>query len=219
MFNPKYLMSFDVESVGLHGEGFAVGWVVVDLGTGLEVASGMEACDPDTADGTGVDRIWIQENIPDIQPTCPNPLAVRNRFWSEWHVWKSKGAVLAADCPWPVEARFLMECIRDRPDRAMDGPYPLIGIESLLWSAGMDPLGTYIRRGDEEKHNPLGDARQSARVMANALKRIATWREAYRDAIVEITGDTDGGVDPEDFEAAIDKCGELEEEARRDPGA
>lgn len=42
-------MVFDVESIGLHGEGFAVGYVV--LQDCREVECGMFACDPSKAAG------------------------------------------------------------------------------------------------------------------------------------------------------------------------
>jgi len=48
------ILSFDVESVGLHGQGFAVGWVV--LQDGQEVSSGYAACPIDAAKGARSDR-------------------------------------------------------------------------------------------------------------------------------------------------------------------
>ena len=55
----KYMI-FDVESIGLHGEGFAVGYVVVN-GDGKTLEEGMFVCDPDEAQGTPVNRRWIED--------------------------------------------------------------------------------------------------------------------------------------------------------------
>jgi hypothetical protein len=80
----------------------------------------------------------------------------------------------AADCAWPVEARFLARCVNDKPrEREWQGPYPLMEIASYLEAAGMDPMKEYDRLPSElPKHNPLCDARQSARMLSMALARI-----------------------------------------------
>ena len=61
MSNQARRMVWDVESVGLHGEGFAVGWVVL-LGA-EEVSAHWIACPPDEAKGSKKDsdlwrRMW-----------------------------------------------------------------------------------------------------------------------------------------------------------------
>lgn len=176
-------MVFDVESVGLHGEGFAAGWVVID--GGREVASGRSACPPDAAAGTEQGRSWVAANVPPLATSRPEhwppevrtpyeprtPKDVRAHFWAVWTEWKGRGAVLAADVPWPVEARFLLQCVDDSPDaREWQGPYPLLDVASVRLAAGLDPLGTEERRPDESPaHDPLADARQSARLLAEAL--------------------------------------------------
>jgi hypothetical protein len=80
--------------------------------------------------------------------------------------------MLAADCAWPVEARFLAACVDDQPEqRAWEGPYPLIDIASVRLAAGLDPLATVERLPSEmPAHDPLADARQSARLLIEALK-------------------------------------------------
>ena len=114
-------MVFDVESIGLHGDGYAVGYVVIQDGN--EVESGMFACPASKANGADSDRLWVYENIPQIAPDSPDPLAVRENFWCRWMEWKAKGALLAADCAWPVEARFLAACV----DAAYVAPLPRFG--------------------------------------------------------------------------------------------
>lgn len=163
-------MVFDVESIGLHGDGYAVGYVVIQ--DGKEVESGMFACPASKANGADSDRLWVYENIPQIAPDSPDPLAVRENFWCRWMEWKAKGALLAADCAWPVEARFLAACVDALPDeRRFTGPYPLVEISTWMMAAGQDPMKTHTRLESElPQHNPLADARQSARLLMEAIE-------------------------------------------------
>lgn len=172
--NPKYWFVFDVESIGLHGAAFAFGFVVLDS-EGKTVAEGLECCSM-----VGIwqynghpkeDRQWVADNVPDLEPTVRSEHALREAFWYHWREWKSKGAVMVADCPWPVESRFLVECVGDAPHaRKWEGPYPLIDVASVLLAKGLDPMATYPRRENElPAHDPLNDARQSARLLKEAL--------------------------------------------------
>lgn len=172
--NPDLFMVFDVESIGLHGEGFAVGYVVVDR-LGKEVASARFACDPQLASGTDEARRWVAEHIPSLTPTHASPVEVRAEFWAAWLVWKAKGAILFADCLWPVEARFLAQCVDDAPvTREWEGPYPFHEIATVLLAAGKNPTDKLPRKYDEiPEHDPLADARQSARILIENLKAIA----------------------------------------------
>jgi hypothetical protein len=172
-------MVFDVESIGLHGEGFAVGWVVVRDSTGERVAEGLFACPPEKAAGSAQGREWIAGNVPAIEVTHDDPFDVRRAFWAEWLKWKTLGAVLAADVPWPVEGRFLNACVDDNPrhfspnQREMEGPYPLIDIHSFRVLAPMtkeSEFGPKRIEGELPEHNPLCDARQSARMLLMAIR-------------------------------------------------
>lgn len=166
MKKPRYYMVFDVESVGLHGEGFAFGCVVMDA-IGRAITEYRHGCPTKEAHGTDEDRMWVDEHV---QHTVDffNPLQVRNRFWQIWEIWKGQGAILVADCCWPVEANFLSACVKDNPEnRKWEGPYPLHDIASMLLVNGVDPLSQFLRLPNElPVHNPLLDARQSARIFA-----------------------------------------------------
>lgn len=181
---PPFYFVFDVESVGLQGIGFAVGWVVVDR-AGKEHASGLMSCALSAAVEVvdGDDVLWCQNNVvPALAATMdkliavPDPRSLRIAFWSAWVLWKEQGAVMAADCPWPVEARFLHDIINTRFGKHrlahdFDGPYPLIDVASVRLAKGLDPLETGERLPCElPAHNPLADARQSARLLIEALK-------------------------------------------------
>ncbi len=170
----EIFMVFDVESVGLHGEGFAVAWWVVDR-SGKRIASASYYCDPAEAVGTDEDRAWVAENVR-VTPIghCRTTNHVRDEFWRAWVYAKKQGATLWADCCWPVEARFLAACVDDDPAaRAWEGPYPLHDVASVRLAAGFDPLATVERLPHElPAHNPENDARQSARLLIEALDLI-----------------------------------------------
>jgi len=161
---------FDVESVGLHGEGFAVGFVVQE--DGKNIASGSCACSADAARGDASDRKWVAENVtlPAQHVPRSSPREVREWFWGVWTRYKAEGAELWTDCGWPVEANFLAACVADEPlGRKWEGPYPLLDVAVMFRAVGWNPLGTYPREDDElPAHNPLNDARQSARLLLTA---------------------------------------------------
>ncbi len=126
----KRRMVFDVESVGLHGEAFAVGYLVL-LGDSV-LSEAWAYCPPSKAKGTQEGRDWVAQNcpwaekgmsaktreeneiLPGIRKLTPAELA--NWFWQSWLIEKSQGAQLWADVSWPVEARFLTLAVEsDRP--------------------------------------------------------------------------------------------------------
>lgn len=170
MIKERHLV-LDVESVGLHGEGFAVGYVVIDR-AGNELESGYAACDPSTASGTQDDFQWIESNVIPHLPLATHdiPRGVRDYFWRVWESWRDE-VTLWADCAWPVEANFLSACIKDDAlNRGFDGPYPLSEIAVVLMLAGLDPLDIFDRLDTEKPaHHPTKDARQSARLLMTHL--------------------------------------------------
>ena len=184
---PRKFMVFDVESVGLHGEGFAVGFVVVDE-YGKELDAGRFACSPDTATSPGgrEAREWVRKNVPEFKDTgCRTPLGVRRSFWDKYEEWKKQGVVLVGEVCWPVEARFLLQCIEDQHAyRGWNGPYPLIDLASILLADGQDPIQLFDRRPNElPVHDPLADARQSARILIETLRNLDSTRETRRGPV------------------------------------
>lgn len=163
----KPFFIFDVESIGLRGEGFAVaGGVFRD---GQLLTQFLFACDPQVARGKLRDREWVTAHVPRLTPTHDFPYDVREAFVKEWISLQPiyPGLTMAVECGWPVEANFLSECAREHPDFQ---PYPVHEIASVLLSAGMDPLATYDRRADElPKHHPTADMKQSARLLFEGL--------------------------------------------------
>jgi len=171
--NHELFMVFDVESVGLHGDGFAVAWVVVTE-SGQRLQEGCLSCDPAQCDGTRENHQWVRENVPLLERTSPTKHHLRDAFWHAWRSWADLGAVLVADCAWPVEANFLSACVaQNHTEREWQGPYPLHDLASVLLALGAaDPLAVTERLPDElPAHHPLMDARQSARQLLHSLNQ------------------------------------------------
>ena len=171
---PRFLMVFDVESIGLHGEGFAVSWLVVDTHQGIWIDEQTHACNPSLASGTDADRLWVANNVPTIGANCASPAEVRSVFWHAWLRWREQSAWLAADAAWPVETNFLSACIRDvGSDAHFLGPYPLIDIDALAVATGHLRHAELARKADElPVHDPAADARFSARRLMTLLAAI-----------------------------------------------
>lgn len=174
---PNYYFIFDVESIGLHGEGFAVAGGIYKEG-GNAIREFTYACPPLNATGNREDRDWVHANVVSIPPTHNYPNEVRQAFWTEWLNAKNKfnGIQMYVECGWPVEARFLNLCVDDSKDsRNWQGPYPLHEIASVMLAAGMDPMATYDRQFKElPAHHPLADARLSARLFFEAKNKIVS---------------------------------------------
>jgi hypothetical protein len=166
----KKFFVFDVESIGIHGEGFAVGFVVVDT-EGNRLDSGLFSCPSGCARGSADGHAWVGENCPPLLVTHDSPWMVRAAFWKVWLGWKCSDVVMVADCAWPVEARFLAQCVDDRfIEREFAGPYPLHDLASVFLALGQDPTKIMDRLPEElPSHNPLCDAKQSARLLLSAI--------------------------------------------------
>lgn len=186
---------FDCESVGLHGQTFAVAGGIYDArGKAVEGSEFVLACDAISEMGVEgrslEDMTWVAENVelPEGFVRCESPYELRENFWRLWEMAKVgfSGILMAVECGWPVEARFLIACIADSPlARNWDGPYPMHEIASIMLAAGMDPKASYDRLPEElPAHNPLADARQSARLLSQALATLSEQAEAawkYQD--------------------------------------
>lgn len=150
------LLILDVESVGLNGEGFAWGAVLVQDN---EVhAERIRWCHPDKAIGNHAGRIWVNENVVPALiratgvPNCETAREVRDEFWAWYSHYDPQ--IVAADTIWPVEATFLSACIADDPDpRYFNGPYPFWDISTLRAVGLIERAPNY--------HDPLMDARES----------------------------------------------------------
>jgi hypothetical protein len=166
------VMVLDVESIGLHGEAFAFGYTCIAEDS--VIAHMRWSCPPESAQGSDEDRQWVAENVPAFAPDCASPKELREMFWQQWLQWRQRGALLAADVAWPVEANFLRACVQDDPKtRNWQGPYPLLDIASVLWVAGINPIQSHRRLdGELPAHDPLKDSAQSARLLREAVRKL-----------------------------------------------
>jgi len=185
-----YYFVFDVETVGLYGPPFALGYVVCDK-DGIELESNgfwVNVFQPTTLQSykqdwsfTDQDVKWVKENVlPAVRTSGENHLHERTtmnelllQFWKLWEFAKKMypKMVLAADCPYPVETSFIKQVLELRDAANMENsPYPFLDVASMLIARGLDPMADW-QRYEEEKpiHNPLADARQSARLLMSVL--------------------------------------------------
>jgi hypothetical protein len=181
------ILSFDVESNGLQGTAFAVGAVVLDTETCVQLTRFTGRVDIHLMETIDV---WVEANVlPHIGDLDYYGLGghsrlvdMRDAFWAWLQEWK-EGALVIADFGWPVEARFLAACIDDRPaDRTWNGPYPMHELGTLLLAVGADPDSTNRREwykdmpefGGEgailKQHNPLDDALAAGWCAIKALR-------------------------------------------------
>ena len=154
------VFSFDCESIGLHGETFSVGWVVVH--NGYELTCGHFTVPRSYVLGDQSDREWVDNNVPVFVPTHKSIVSLREDFWALLQTFK--GATILTDCPWPVEANFLTACVQQDPvNRKFTGPYPLVDLNSVLVARGLPQVQDRLPN-ELPVHNPICDARQTARI-------------------------------------------------------
>lgn len=196
--NPPYWFVLDVESIGLHGVAFACGIVVVDAQGAVveEIRECCALCNIRSYHAHPLaDREWVRANVPDMEPTVGSEAQLLEAFWGHWTRWRGKGAWMAADCAWPVEARFLARCVDLFPASwGWSGPYPLVDVGSVLGGTGVDPRSTFERiEGELPRHDPLRDARQSARVLIWALQT-RDWMKRAATLGIDSAGAPPSGV-------------------------
>jgi hypothetical protein len=168
----KHYLVFDVESMGLHGEGFAVGGSLFNH-RGERLDSFLFCCPTEGLYSSPEDRAWINDNVPLLPAMYNTPRDIRDAFWSYYTTAKKEydNLMVAAETPWPVESNFLSACIKDDPSRHWEGPYPLLDISSVMFTAGEDPL-TPVPRDESELpyHHPGADAYASANILFKLIK-------------------------------------------------
>lgn len=173
---PNYYLVIDVESIGLYGEAFAVAGVIMSCNKIIEEF--LFACNPEVAKGTISNREWITKNVQLSYSdfNCSSTIQLRYLFWNKFIELKNKypELIICGECIYPVEANFFAQCIKDdEQNREWEGPYPLHDISSMIFMTGVDPLQKVERIENElPEHNPLADARQSARLLMKSITEI-----------------------------------------------
>jgi len=164
------ILVIDVESVGLHGPAFAVGYTLMHF-NGEILFEGTHATNPNgmsPVDDLGLK--WVNEHVKIDNFNHLNAFQMRRAFWDIWDKVRNE-AWMAANCTWPVESNFLSACIADDPViRMWQGPYPLLDISTISIASGRRNYRREERLPNElPEHNPLMDVRQSARLLAEML--------------------------------------------------
>jgi len=180
MSSPRYLFVLDVESVGLYGQAFAYGCIVVDVNDWSIREERLVVTDPVLSRPGGLDDIhWVVNTIPRMVATHDTRQEMFADFVELWDFWRGEEQAedekneiwVVADCPYPVEAHFF-----DELRRVTDPPiqvYPLLDVASMLFLIGKDPIGTYKRMQTElPRHNPLMDARMTVRQLKDCCMMV-----------------------------------------------
>lgn len=161
----KYLV-FDVESAGLLGEGFAVGYCIVDDESGATLESDWRSAGIASVPCDSGNLMWLLENLPREVTHPENAMTLEGlREWFVSIVEQHKDCAPTSDCGVPVESNFLRACGLN--------PYPLHEVATALLLAGRDPVGTFDRLPFElPKHHPMMDSRQSGRILLECIASI-----------------------------------------------
>ncbi len=156
----QLFMVVDVESIGLHGEGFAVAWEICRVALhDAPLEQGFWGCAPQLASGLDSDRDWVATHVPPLPMNCATPTEVRQHFWADWQTWSAQGALMLVDCGWPVETAFLSACLREaRADLGFSGPFPLLDVATARTLLSGKPDTPSFHRAVQQ-HDPRDDVR------------------------------------------------------------
>lgn len=172
---PNAFFVFDVESMGLFGQAFAVAGGVYNKERKRlhEFAFHINGWnDFEIIEGTKEDRKWVTENVtlPESSIGFDYFEDFHQAFWDEWIKAKNEyGAEMAGECIFPVEVNFLNEVCSIHATMETS-PYPVHEIASFMASSGLDYKTSQERLESElPAHNPLMDSRQSARLLFESL--------------------------------------------------
>lgn len=148
----KNIFVFDVESISLHGEGFAVGAIVSDKNGII-----LEKFELLSLEGKEKAGDWVKENvIPHLleMPTCKTSLELRTAFY-DFYMKHRDTSEIWSDCNFPVETNFLSAIVNDDPNqRQWNMPYPLKDISTIV-DVNIDRNKDFPNL---RKHHPLDDS-------------------------------------------------------------
>lgn len=158
------ILSFDLETNGLHGQAFAVGAVLMNASSEiLDKFSGRTEIKGDLDP-------WVEKNvIPAISDMPVNHHSyneLKESFWKWYLAAKPKCDYVLVNNGYPVEYRFLLECQEaDLSERYWQHPFPILDLSSLLVMTGSRTPKIQAKR-----HNPVDDAVAAANAAFNAFR-------------------------------------------------
>ncbi len=162
----KNIFVFDVESTDLHGTGFAVGAIVINIINGTEI----DRFELLSKEGSGKASDWVKGNvIPHLKdmPTCETNWMLREMFY-DFYIKHKNDSEIWSDCNFPVETNFLTAILNDDQEgREWKMPYPLKDISTIV---DID-IDRSVECGISglRKHHPFDDAIASAYLLLKYL--------------------------------------------------
>lgn len=170
------ILSFDLESNGLHGKAFAVGAVMMDGGGKIHSEFSARARLTEKVDD------WVKDNvlpaIADMPITHDNYEGLREAFW-EWYMSvEAEADYVLVNNGYPVEYRFLLDCQASNLDeRYWQHPFPILELSSLLLIAGHGENASkrLLKKSLDEDygrkmHHPLEDSKMAVKVAFEAFR-------------------------------------------------
>lgn len=170
------LLSFDLETNGLHGSAFAVGAVVMDInGKVHDQFTGRCSINGKVDDWVAKNVLPAIENMPITHKSYEH---LREDFWQWYLQAEPKSDYVLVNNGYPVEYRFLLQCQeKDIEGRYWQHPFPILDLSSLLIQVGKTNLANKSQlftdtpgQGKFSKHNPLDDAKVAALTAFEAFK-------------------------------------------------
>ena len=171
------ILSFDLETNGLHGQAFAVGAVVMDAsGTIHEEFTARTKL-------TGQVDPWVEQNVLPAIVSMPithtSYKTMREAFWAWYLKAEPQADYVLVNNGYPVEYRFLLDCQEANLDeRYWQHPFPILELSSLLLQVRHKLPGRKVEQlkalENGQKflpHNPLHDAKAAIRLAFEAFKK------------------------------------------------
>lgn len=175
--NKTRILSFDLETNGLHGKAFAIGAVVVDAkGNILDQFSAR-------TNVVGPLDSWVKLNvlpaIEDMPITHGSYEELREAFWKWYKQNEPKSDYVLVRNGYPAEYRFLLECQEaDIGNRYWDHPFPILDLLSLLMQVGEGPstnrvefVKEFLTKHTRKPHHPVQDATIAALAAFKAFRQ------------------------------------------------
>ncbi len=170
------LLSFDLETNGLHGKAFAVGAVV--MGADGQIYNEF------TARARLTEKVddWVKSNvlpaIADMPITHDNYEQLREAFWAWYMQAEPEADYVLVNNGYPVEYRFLLDCQEAKLDeRYWQHPFPILELSSLLLLTehGTNTSKHLLKKTLDEDygrkmHHPLEDAKMAIRLAIEAFR-------------------------------------------------
>jgi hypothetical protein len=157
------LLSFDLETNGLHGPAFAVGAVVMDAkGNVIDQFTARVKIDGQVDPAVEEKILPALKDMPITHKTYKD---LRESFW-RWYI-KTEPEVdyVLVNNGYPVEYRFLLQCQEENlEERYWQHPFPILDLTSLWVQVAPNPAekSKYINQlladGGLSRHNPFDDA-------------------------------------------------------------